>query len=100
MQTRGLALPLGDVTRIELDGWVDFDRNLSMTASLPFTPAMVGNVGILGNIIEGTRISVPIRGTLQHPEIDKQAMKLGMKDLGKTLLERTAGAGAGACSSG
>ncbi len=96
VQTRGLALPLGGVTRIELDGWVDFDRNLSMTASLPFTSALVGNVGILGDIIEGTKISVPIRGTLQHPEIDKQALKLGIEDLGKTLLDRTAGAGVGA----
>ena len=82
---QGLALPLGRVSRIELQGWVDFDRNLAMTASLPLTPAMVGNLPILNDIVEGTRITVPIRGTLQHPEIDKDAMNLVLQDLVKTL---------------
>ena len=82
---QGLALPLGRVSRIELQGWVDFDRNLAMTASLPLTPAMVGNLPILNSIVEGTRITVPIRGTLQRPEIDKDAMNLVLQDLVKTL---------------
>ena len=56
-----------------------------MTASLPLTPAMVGNLPILNSIVEGTRITVPIRGTLQRPEIDKDAMNLVLQDLVKTL---------------
>ncbi len=85
---QGLALPLGHVTQIELEGWVDFDRNLFMTANLPVTAAMVGNRPLLSGIVEGTRISVPIRGTLTNPEIDKDALNLALQDLGKTLLER------------
>lgn len=90
----GFAIPIGRATKIELAGWVDFDRNLAMKASLPLTPAMVGNVALLGDIVDGTRISVPIRGTLQKPEIDREAFKVSLSDLGKTLLGRTAGRGA------
>src|SRR5262249_11097519 len=90
----GLGLPLGNITRVELDGWVDFDRNLAMTASLPLTPPMVANNPVLGSIIEGTRIPFPVRGTLDRPEFDVKAMNLGLQDLGRTLLERTATRGA------
>jgi translocation and assembly module TamB len=83
---RGFALPLGRLTRIELSGWVDFDRNVELTASLPITPAMVGNNPVLSEIVAGQRISVPIRGTLQKPQIDREAMNLALRDLGKSLL--------------
>ena len=91
---RGLALPLGKLARIELDGWVDFDKRLEMTASLPVTPAMVLNRPLLSDIVEGTRISVPIRGTIAQPEIDREAMSRSMANLGKSLLERGIGRGA------
>jgi translocation and assembly module TamB len=87
---QGLAIPLGRLTQIELDGWVDFDRNIALTASVPVTPAMFGNNPVLGAIVEGTKIKVPIRGTLRKPEIDRDAMNVAMKDLGRTLLERGA----------
>jgi translocation and assembly module TamB len=93
---RGLAIPVGGLTQIEMEGWVDFDRNMALTASLPVTPALVGDVPVLKDIVEGTRISVPIRGSLSKPEIDREALKLAMKDLGKTLLERGATRGAAA----
>jgi len=92
----GFAFPLGRLTEIELEGWVDFDRNLEMKASVPLTPAMVGNRPLLENIVGGTRIQVPIRGTLQKPEVDREAMNLALKDLGKTLLQRGAVQGAAA----
>ena len=91
---RGLALPLGRVTRIELDGWVDFDRNLKLTASLPITRAMVGNAPVLGELVEGKRISVPIAGTLKEPKIDRDAVNLALKDLGKSFLDNDAVRGA------
>src|SRR6185437_6051076 len=94
VQTQGLALPLGNVSEVALDGWVDFARNVRMTASLPVTRKMVLDVGFLGDIVEGTKISVPIGGTLDHPQVDRDALKVGLRDLGKTLLERTAGRGA------
>jgi translocation and assembly module TamB len=91
---RGLAFPLGRVTRIELNGWVDFDRNLRMTASLPITPAMVGNAPVLSELVQGKRISVPIAGTLKDPKIDRDAISLALKDIGRTFLDNDAVRGA------
>ncbi|SIO58618.1 translocation and assembly module TamB [Singulisphaera sp. GP187] len=83
---KGMALPLGQLTRVELEGWVDFDRNLELTASLPITAAMVGNAPVLSAMVENQRISVPIRGTLKNPEIDREAMNLSLKNLGQSIL--------------
>ena len=91
---RGLAIPIGKLTRIELEGWVDFDRNLALTASVPVTSAMVANLPILDDIVAGTRIKVPIGGTLDKPKVDREAANLALKDLGKKLLGRTAVRGA------
>ncbi|WP_422927098.1 hypothetical protein [Singulisphaera sp. PoT] len=93
---QGLAFPLGKLTEVRLEGWVDFDRNIEMKASVPLTTAMVGNRPLLGNIVGGTRIQVPIRGTLSKPVVDRDAMNFALKDLGKTLLERSAVQGAAA----
>ncbi len=91
---RGLAVPLGKLTRIELDGAVGFDRTLDLKASLPLTPAMVGNNPLLGDIVGGARIAVPIGGTLDAPKIDRDAFNLALKGLGKDLLQRGAVRGA------
>ena len=71
---RGMAIPIGDLTRIELAGWVDFDRNLALTATLPVTPAMLGNNPLLTDIAAGTQVRLPITGTLDRPVIDRDAL--------------------------
>ena len=86
----GLALPIGDLTRIELAGWVDFDRNLALTATLPVTPAMLGNNPFLAGIASGAQVRLPIGGTLNKPMIDREAFAANLKDLGKSLLTRGA----------
>lgn len=91
---RGLAVPVGHLTRIELDGDVGFDRSLNLTASLPITRAMVANRPLLGDIVEGSRISLPIIGSLDDPKVDRDAFQLAIDDLGKSLLNRAAGRGA------
>lgn len=91
---RGLAIPIGDLTRVEVEGWVDFDKNLSLVATLPVTPAMLGDTPVLGDLIAGTKVRVPIGGTLAAPKLDKAAFNAGLKDLGKNLLVRGAGVGA------
>lgn len=91
---RGLTIPFGRLNAITMEGWVDFDRNLSQTASLPLLGTMLRDRPVLGDVLGGLRISVPIRGTLAQPEVDRDAFNLAMKDLGKTVLERTAGRGA------
>lgn len=91
---RGLALPLGKLSRVELDGAVGFDRSLDLKASLPLTPAMVNNNPLLGDIVGGARVSVPIGGTLDAPKIDRDAFNLALKGLGQDLLRRGAARGA------
>ena len=90
----GLGLPIGDFTRIEVAGWVDFDQNLSLTATLPVTRAMLGDNPLLSDIAAGTRIRVPINGTLNSPSIDQEAFGAELKVLGKSLLTRGATRGA------
>jgi translocation and assembly module TamB len=94
---RGLAIPLGQLNEITMEGWVDFDRKLAMNASLPLLPTMWRDNPdrpLLNNLFGGLRITVPIRGTLDKPEVDGNAFDVAMQDLGKSLLERTAGRGA------
>ena len=86
----GLALPIGDLTRIEFAGWVDFDRNLALTATLPVTPAMLGNNPFLADVASGAQVRLPIGGTLNKPTIDRDAFAANLRDLGKSLLTRGA----------
>ena len=90
----GLGLPIGGLTRIEVAGWVDFDQNLSLTATLPVTPAMLGDNPLLRDIVAGTRVRVPINGTLNRPRLDQAAFTAELKELGKSLLTRGATRGA------
>ena len=91
---RGLAIPLGKVARVEVEGWVDFDKNLNLTASFPISAAMFPNRPLLGEVVAGAKIRVPIGGTLSAPKVDKDAFNAGMKDMGKSLLTRSVGIGA------
>lgn len=91
---RGMAIPIADFTRIELAGWVDFDRNIALTATVSVTPAMLGNNPLLSDIAAGTKVQLPIAGTLDKPKIDREAFRSNLQDLGKTLLTRGATRGA------
>lgn len=92
---RGLAIPIGQVTEVALEGTVDFDRNIALTASLPVTPKMLGDNPVLSGIAAGTRLSVPITGTLAKPKLDREAFRAGLKDVGRELLTRGAAVGVG-----
>jgi translocation and assembly module TamB len=91
---RGMGIPLGGLTRIELNGWVDFDRNLALNATIPVTPAMLGNNPLLADIAAGTKVHLPITGTLDHPMIDQDVFTTNLQELGKSLLTRGATRGA------
>jgi translocation and assembly module TamB len=92
----GFSLPIGKLTALGLEGWVDFDRNLNLTATVPVVPPALADRPLLNDIAGGVKVRVPIRGTLDKPEVDKEAFRLGMKDLGKTVLGRGAFSGAAA----
>ena len=93
----GLTIPLGKLSAITMEGWVDFDRNLALKASVPLLPTSRADrpdLPVLNDVLGGLRVTVPISGTLAKPEVDRDAFNLANQDLGKTLLERTAGRGA------
>ncbi len=87
VETKGLVLPIGKVTEIALEGSVGFDRTLALRASVPVTSAMLGN-SVVGDIVDGTRITIPIGGTLSKPKIDRDALRVALQDTGKDLLRR------------
>jgi len=84
---KGLSVPLGPVARVDLEGWVDFDRNINLMASLPVTPAIVADRPVLKGLIGGNAIKIPVRGTLQKPEIDPDAWNLALREMGRNFVE-------------
>ena len=90
----GFSLPIGGITAIEVEGDVGFDRSLALTAQVPLTSAMVAERPFLSDVLAGTKVRVPIGGTLSDPKLDREAFRAGMRDLGRSLLENTAMRGA------
>ena len=90
----GLSVPIGKLSRIDLDGWVDFDRKLNLVASVPVVPTALANAPLVNDFVGPAMIRVPIRGTLDKPEVDRQAFNLGMKETGRSVLERSVTRGA------
>ncbi|MEO6808654.1 MAG: hypothetical protein ABI353_06030 [Isosphaeraceae bacterium] len=90
---RGLSIPIGRLARIDLEGTVGFDRTLDMRAHLPLTPSLAANRPVLGGLMDGIGLTVPIRGTLSEPKIDGQALGVNFRDLGEDFLRRGAALG-------
>ncbi len=84
---RGLVIPIGKLTQVEMDGWVGFDKTLNLTVGLPVLPTALADVPVLGGIATRSRVHVPIRGTMDHPEVDAEAFKAGMKEMKDTVLQ-------------
>jgi hypothetical protein len=91
---KGLSIPIGKLARVEVEGWVDFDKNLGLVATFPISPELFPNRPALSQVIAGTKVRVPITGTFSSPKVDKDAFNLGMKDMGKDLMARSIGIGA------
>ena len=85
---RGLAIPIGNVSKVSLEGSVDFDKNLDLVATLPLSSGMLGDRPILGDIIDGAKVEIPIKGTLDKPRIDAEAFNRAFKDFSKSLLSQ------------
>ncbi len=90
----GLALPLGQVGRAELEGSVDFEKHLDLMARFRVNPPRLDRP-VLAALLSGAHLEVPIRGTLQEPRIDAEAFQKRLKETGSDLLEGSIVAGAG-----
>ncbi len=88
----GLVIPVANLAWIGLDGSVDFDSNLDLVARFSLNPPRA-EVPVITTILETARLEIPIRGTLQNPKIDGEAMKDRWKAIGTDLLEGSMKAG-------
>ena len=88
----GLLIPVANLAWIGLDGSVDFDKNLDLIARFSLNPPRA-EVPVLTTILETARFEIPIRGTLNNPKIDGDAMKDRWKAIGTDLLEGSMAAG-------
>ena len=91
----GLAIDMGNDVKVDLAGSVGFDQSLKMKAAVPVTGAMLGNQAALQEIVGGTRVGIPIGGTMTHPAIDRQALRVGLKDQSREIIKRSASRGVG-----
>ena len=88
----GLAIPVGNIASIGVNGSVDFDQNLDLVARFALTPSRSG-VPVLTPILENMKFDLPIRGTLKKPKIDGDALKAHWAQVGTDLLGNSMEAG-------
>jgi hypothetical protein len=93
---RGFSVPLGALARVEMDGSVGFDRSLDIVVNLPLAAERFVNVPIFNSIAPALRLTFPIRGTLDEPRVDGEAMAKSMGEMG---LDVARGAGLGGIES-
>jgi translocation and assembly module TamB len=84
----GLSVALTHDVRIDFQGSIGFDQTVAMVARVPVTPKMLGPELGLDKVLGGQgAVRVPIGGTLSRPTIDQKAFRVGLRDVGKSLLK-------------
>ncbi len=88
----GLAIPVGNIASIGVNGSVDFDQNLDLVARFALAPTR-SSVPVLTPILSNVKFDLPIRGTLKNPKIDGEALKEHWAEIGTDLLGNSMVAG-------
>jgi len=66
---------------------IGLDKSLDMTVTLPYTTA--GRTARVGRETRGARIVLPLKGTVDKPELDTdKLLELQLKEQGEDLLRR------------
>jgi hypothetical protein len=89
----GLNVPVGRLGSIGLEGSVDFEKHLDLIARFRVNPPRADRP-VLAALLNNARFELPIRGTLDDPRIDAEALKGRLKDLGSDMLGNSVAAGA------
>lgn len=71
---------------LKMEGSAGFDHTLDFIAQVPITPKIVGKDAY--QILQGTTIKVPIRGTVSKPNIDQAAFQEAAGDLMQQVLQK------------
>jgi hypothetical protein len=89
----GLLVPLGRIGSAALEGSVDFEKHLDLVARFRVNPPRADRP-VLAALLNNARFELPIRGTLDEPRIDEEALKARLKSLGSDMLGNSIVAGA------
>jgi translocation and assembly module TamB len=84
----GLSIPLAGDLKASLEGSVGFDKTLALRASVPVTAAMLGGNAAAARYTQGTNITVPIGGTISHPTIDRNGLRVAIRNAARSMVKR------------
>ena len=84
----GLTIPVGELTRLSFSGSVSFRKELDLLVQVPVTPQLLANAPLIRSFLGQEEFRIPIRGTLDKPEVDKSSFDANMKQLGENLKNR------------
>ena len=81
-----MQIDVGD-NPINFKGEIGLDKSLDMTVTLPYTTA--GRTARVGRETSGERITLPLKGTVDKPQLDTdKLLELQLKGQGEELLRR------------
>jgi hypothetical protein len=81
-----MQIDVGD-NPVNFKGAIGLDKSLDMTVTLPYTTA--GRTARVDRETPGARITLPLKGTLDKPELDTgKLLELQLKEQGEELLRR------------
>ena len=70
----GLELVFPELT-VRTHGWVGLDQTMSLVAEMPIPPKWLAGHRLLDSALRNQILKVPIRGTLNRPQIDHATLK-------------------------
>lgn len=85
---QGLRVPIGELTTLDFSGAVKFNKELDLVVEVPVTPNLLQNVALFQSFLGKESFKIPIRGTLDKPEVDQTQFDTNMKQLGENLKNR------------
>ena len=85
---KGLAVVVNPKVKIDFDGAVGFDKSIALAAGIPLNASMLGGNSLVNEIVDGTRVVLPIRGTLSHPMLDRRALETALREASRSMVKR------------
>jgi translocation and assembly module TamB len=85
---KGLTVIVNPKVQIVFDGAVGFDKTIALSAGVPLNASMLGNNAMVNEIVDGTRVTLPMRGTLSHPSLDRRALEVALREAGRSMVKR------------
>lgn len=89
--SEGVSIPVaGEIVRVEVDGSVGLDKTIDLTARLPITRKMLGDLPVLSDLLAGSGLAIPISGTLDDPKVDRLALDGQLQQIASGAIDGAA----------